>query len=189
MVLPPREGFSPEAVGAIGLLVHRLSPHDDCILGTKFAATPFAGRRFLAARPVLWPPFGPLRYAAAVAATLRRLNPVLVEVHNRPEIARCLARRFPLVPLTLILHNDPQAMRRARSVAERAGLLRHMRVACVSEWLRGRFMEGLPISADVRVLPNCIDLAALPPPAPVKALGGGWQVPPACAQPCVQKRS
>nr|WP_321986305.1 glycosyltransferase family 4 protein [uncultured Lichenicoccus sp.] len=164
MVLPPREGFSPEAVGAIGLLVHRISPPEDCIVGAPLAAAPFAGRRFMAARPVLWPPAGPLRYAGAVAETLRRLNPALIEVHNRPEIVRFLARRFPRVPLTLILHNDPQAMRRARTAPERTVLLRHMRVACVSEWLRGRFLEGLPRGSGVQVLPNCIDLADLPAP-------------------------
>ena len=165
VVLPPREGFSPEAVGAIGLLVHRLSPREDCIVGAPHAGASFAGRRFLPARPVLWPPLGPMRYAAAVAATLRRLNPALVEVHNRPEIARYLARRFPRTPLTLVLHNDPRAMRRARSPAERAHLLGRMQVACVSDWLRGRFLQGLPEGAEVRVLPNCIELANLPQPS------------------------
>ncbi|WP_428376369.1 glycosyltransferase family 4 protein [Lichenicoccus sp.] len=164
VVLPPREGFSPGAVGAIGLLVHRLSPQEDCIVGAPLAAPAFAGRRFVAARPVPWPPLGPLRYAAAVASVLRRLRPALIEVHNRPEIARHLAWRFPDIPVALILHNDPQAMRRARTASERTALLRRMRVACVSDWLRGRFVEGLPTGTEVRVLPNCIDLAALPPP-------------------------
>ncbi len=163
VVLPPREGFSAQAVGAIGLLVDRVSPPSDCIIGAPLAAPPFAGRRFLPAPPVLWPPFGPLRYAAAVAAVLHRVRPALIEVHNRPEIARELARRFPGTSLTLILHNDPRSMRRAGTVSERAALLRRMRVACVSEWLRTRFLDGLPQGAEVRVLPNCIDLAALPP--------------------------
>ncbi len=166
VVLPPREGFSPDAVGAIGLLVHRVSLPEDCIVGAPLATAPFAGRRYFPARPVAWPLLGPLRFAAAVAAALRRLSPVLIEVHNRPEIARYLARRFPRIPLTLILHNDPQAMRRARTARERAALLRRMGVGCVSEWLRGRFVEGLAPGADVRVLPNCIDVAALPPPMP-----------------------
>ena len=162
-MLPPREGFSPGAVGAIGLLVHRLAMPADVVVGAPLAGAAFSDRIFIPATPVAWPVPG--RYGVAVARVLRRLQPGLIEVHNRPEVALLLSHRFPGVPITLFLHNDPRSMRRARSPAARRRLLARMRVACVSEALRGFYLEGLDAGAEVAVLPNCIDLARMPEPA------------------------
>lgn len=162
IVLPPKEGFSAGAVGAIGLLVHRLvrAGADGVVLG-RACAEPFADVRFEAIRPG----FGfsrAGRYAAGVAAAVRRLRPRLVEVHNWPEVALRLVRTG--VPVTLILNNDPQGMRGATTATERAGLLRRLAgVACASEWLRGRMLEG--VSGTVTVLHNCIDVPPTPSPA------------------------
>ncbi len=153
-VLPPKEGFSPGAVGAIGLLVHRLA---------RGAGGEVVGR--MVDRPFDDVPFHPVapgwgwnvtrRYAAGVAAVLRRLEPDLVEVHNRPEIALILARRFARV--VLFLHNDPQGMRGARTTAQRSALLRRLgRVVAVSNHVRRQFLVG--IEGDVMVLPNSIDV-------------------------------
>jgi UDP-glucose:(glucosyl)LPS alpha-1,2-glucosyltransferase len=163
VVLPPREGFSPFAVGAIGLLVHRLTTPEDAVIGAPLGDAPFADRRFLPAKPVWWPPAGPGRYAASVARVLRRLGPDLIEVQNRPEIALRLARRFQRTPIALFLHNDPQAMRGARTPLERERLLARMQIVCVSDYLRSRFLQGVRTRADVAVLPNCIDPAQIPP--------------------------
>ncbi len=164
IVLPPREGFSPDAVGAIGLLVHRLSRPQDLVLG-RACPKPFPDRRFVPVEPAGWPvPGSRLRYVAGLASVLRAARPELIEVHNRPEIAFLLARRFPDIPLGLFLHNDPQAMRLARSPADRRALSRRMRIAAVSEHLRRRFRDGGGHDLPVDLLPNCLDLAALPPP-------------------------
>jgi glycosyltransferase involved in cell wall biosynthesis len=111
-----------------------------------------------------WPGNVNLRYAAGMLGTLRRARPALIEVHNRPEIASALARFFPRVPVGLLLNNDPLDMRAARSPAARTRLLRRLRpVMASSDWLRRRFMEGVdPASGSVAVLPNCIDLDAIP---------------------------
>jgi len=83
-------------------------------------------------------------------------------VHNRPDVALFLARRFNAV--TLVLHNDPQGMRGARTAAERQSLAATLaEVVTVSEWLGGRFAEGMAVPPDIAVLPNCIDLRAIPP--------------------------
>ena len=147
--------------------MHRLSTDDEIVVGRPPAGDPFPDRNFLAAPAVFWPPAGPGRYAAAVRRVLRRLRPSRIEVHNRPEIALRLRRAFPRTPLALFLHNDPQAMRGARTAAQRRRLLARMQVACVSEILRQRFRDGLPTAAEVALLPNCIDLAQMPasPPA------------------------
>ncbi len=170
-VLPPREGFSPAAVGAIGLLVHRMAHDDDVVVGQSASALTFSGRRFVPAAAPLWPVLGRVdRYMAGVVQSVRRLRPRLIEVHNRANLARRLAAAFPAAQVALFVHNDPLAMRAARRPAERAALLRRMTVVCVSSYLARRFMEGLDPSGPAPVvLPNALDLDTLPPLLPPEA--------------------
>ncbi len=170
VVLPPREGFSAAAVGAVGLLARRLAPAGGVVVGAP-VSEPFPGVAFLPAPPR--PAWGGAlaRYAAGVAAVLRPRAPALVEVHNRPVVAWRLRRALPGSRVVLVLHNDPQGMRAARTPRERRRLLGGLRVACVSEHLRRRFLEGLDAGpgGDPAVLPNCLDLDALPTPLPPEA--------------------
>jgi UDP-glucose:(glucosyl)LPS alpha-1,2-glucosyltransferase len=167
IVLPPREPFSAAATGAVGLLVHRYAASTTgfapLVLGMPTPSA-FADVAFcpISAR---WG-FGrqALRYAAAVGRALAKTPPALIEVHNRPDVAHALARRFPRVPVTLFLHNDPLGMRHARSPAERAALLERLAsVVTVSAYLRDRFLSGIAGPRPVAVLPNCVDLAEIPP--------------------------
>ena len=170
VVLPPREGFGPGRAGAIGLIAFRLAATPGfrtIVVGGEQAGPTFAGREFHTARPPWWLPGNiNIRYAAGVAALLRRLQPALIEVHNRPEVALALARRMSTARISLFLHNDPQSMRSARTPAERHKLLSRLAgVVTVSDYLRRRLLDGVaaPPTTPV-VLPNCIDLSALPPP-------------------------
>ena len=117
-VLPPREGFGPGRAGAIGLLVCRLALADGVttVIGGPQTGDPFRDVTFEAIAPVWFLPLSANhRYAYAVARRLREMQPDLVEVHNRPDIALTLARLLPRIPVCLFLHNDPQGMRRART--------------------------------------------------------------------------
>jgi glycosyltransferase involved in cell wall biosynthesis len=169
-ILPPHEGFGPASIGAVGNVARLLATAPGfaaLILGGPQAAPPYRDLPFQAVRPALWWPGNVnLRYGAALTRVLRRADPELVEVHNRPELALMLARRLRPRPVTLFLHNDPQEMRRARSAAERTRLLDALAgVVTVSDYLRGRLLDGVaPPRRPPAVLPNPIDLAALPPP-------------------------
>ncbi len=170
VVLPPREGFGPGHAGAIGLLVERLASGGEVVLGRAFEGAAFADRWFEPVRLPLWPPAsGVGRYANGVMRALRRLRPGLVEVHNRPAIALAVRRALPDTPVLLVLHNDPQGMRGAADPAARRRLLSAVRVATVSGWLAERFMQGVGDAPPPAVLPNCLDLAALPAPASERA--------------------
>jgi len=153
-VLPPREGFSPGAVGAIGLVVHRLALAAGGEIVGRPVAEPFTDVCFHPAPPG----FGlsaTTRYAAGVLRVLRRMEPDLVEVHNRPEVALLLARQMKRV--ALVLHNDPLGMRGAGSARERAVLVKRLAgIVTVSKFLQARFGEAPP--GAVRVLPNPVDL-------------------------------
>ncbi len=169
-VLPPREGFSAQAVGAVGLLVHRTFQPGDVVIGQPCDA-PFPERCHVPVPKMLWPPFGRTeRYFAGVLKLLRRLRPALIEVHNRANLALAIADALPGARLALFLHNDPQAMRGAKTPAQRASLARRMTIVCPSAWLRDRFLAGLdPATPAPTLLPNTLDLAALPPPLPPHA--------------------
>lgn len=161
IVLPPREGFAPGRAGAIGLILGMLagtgSAFEQVVVGPPQPEL-FAGAAYHAITWPWWP--GPLatRYAHAVAATLRRLRPAIVEVHNRPELALHLAPRLD-VPVVLVLHNRLDG----RQAALRAELFRRVHVATVSDWLRRDTIGDAP-GANATVLPNPIDLATIPPP-------------------------
>jgi UDP-glucose:(glucosyl)LPS alpha-1,2-glucosyltransferase len=168
VVLPPREGFGPGRTGAIGLLARRLTQtpgFQTIMFGGRQDGAVFPGIDFRPTSPALWPLGNSnVRYAAAVADALKKLNPALVEVHNRPEIALTIAARLPAIPVVAFLHNDPQGMREATSPAERENMLRRLaRVITSSDYLRQRVLGG--VAAPERppvVLPNCLDLSELP---------------------------
>ena len=141
-------------MGAIGLLVHRLTRAGGGTVIGRPVEDPFTDVDFRPASP-LWSWSETRKYARGVVELLKPLRPALVEVHNRPEIALILARSFPKI--TLFLHNDPQGMRGAVTAAQRMILLQRLsRVVTVSEHLRDRFLEGAP--GDVTVMPNSIDV-------------------------------
>ena len=177
VVLPPREGFGPGRTGAIGLLAQRLMQtpgFHTIVFGGKQDGPVFPDIDFRPVNPTPWKLGNTnLRYAASVASTLKRLTPALIEVHNRPEIALALADRIPATPVSLILNNDPQAMRDAATPAQRTDMLRRLaRVMTSSDYLRQRLLDGVagpaqsPVADPARlpvVLPNCLDLTQLPP--------------------------
>ncbi len=169
VILPPGEGFGPGRAGAVALIVQRLAKVEPAlVIGGPQSGAVFEDVPFRVVRPVRWWPGGTnRRYGLGAARMLRPLRPALVEVHNRIEVARVLARRCPTARVSLFLHNDPQSMRGARTPRERLALLHDLaHVVTVSGFLRDRFLDGVPpgVSRSPTVLPNAIDLAALPAP-------------------------
>ena len=164
IVLPPKEGFAVQAVGAVGLLVRRHAEASRYFRSVVFGLpqqNPFPGLDFRPVRPGWLPGSATRRYARGVLRQVRDLRPDLIEVHNRPDVALFLAARCKAIPVTLFLHNDPHTMRAARSVAERK-LLSHRlaRVIAVSDYIASR----MPATGKVAVLPNCLELAEIPTP-------------------------
>jgi UDP-glucose:(glucosyl)LPS alpha-1,2-glucosyltransferase len=170
VVLPPREGFGPGRTGAIGLLARRLvqTPgFDTIVFGGKQDGPVFPDVTFRSVNPSRWTVGNiNIRYAAAAAGSLKVLKPSLIEVHNRPEIALALAARLPDIPVTVILNNDPQAMRDAVTAAQRSEMLRCLALVMTSsDYLRRRVEAGVNRSLRAPVvLPNCLDLTELPAP-------------------------
>ncbi len=170
VVLPPREGFGPGRTGAIGLLARRLvqTPgFTTIVFGGAQDGPIFPDIAFQAVSPSIWSLGNTnVRYAAAVAKVLKTVQPALIEVHNRPEIALALAARLPSIPVTLILNNDPRGMRGAITPSQRTVMLRRLaRVITSSAYLRQCLLDGVTAPArPPEILLNCLDLTELPPP-------------------------
>lgn len=163
-VLPPRERFASGEAGAIALLVRRMAGPAEIVVGLPPGGQPFADVRFVPVVPVFRPFSRIQRYVAGVTRVVRSVRPDLIEVHNRPDVALALRKACPGLPVSLVLHNDPCGMKRARTAAERERLGQAVAVVAVSEWVRGRFISQ-GVTSCVRVLPNSLDFSTLPPPA------------------------
>jgi glycosyltransferase involved in cell wall biosynthesis len=166
IVLPRKESFGRDRFGAVALTVELYVRHSAYrgiteILGMP-AAAPRDPERFRAVMPRdAWWRRRNLGWAEGCAAYLAEAPPRHLDIHNRVELFRHLARRFPDAAASLWFHNDPQEMRGARRIGQRRGILAHAhRVICVSEFLRARFLAGLTDGGErVLVLPNTIEPA------------------------------
>lgn len=139
------------------------------MIGVHSPHPPYHDAAFHPVRLPRWAPLGVnAAYAAGVRQAVQAVQAALVEVHNQPELAYHLALRLrPRSRVALVLHNDPQGMHGVRTPSGRSVLLEPLAaVATVSQFLRRRFLEGLSerAAAKVSVLPNGIDLGAVPAP-------------------------
>jgi len=152
VILPGREVFSPDAAGAISLVVRRfaLALPGTVVMGRPRAAI-FADV-----------PYVPAAGWWDMLRAIARRRPEIVEVHQQPRLAVAMALLFRRVRVLLVLHNDPKPMRGLRRTWERRLALATLhRIVFVSRYLRQRFDGEAPDK--IAVLPNPLTLAALPP--------------------------
>ncbi len=152
VILPAREVFSPDAAGAISLVVRRFAL---ALPGTVVIGRP---------RPAV---FADVSYVPAAGwwdmlRAIAKRRPAVVEVHQQPRLAVAIALLFRRVRVLLVLHNDPKPMRGLRWAWERRLALTALhRIVFVSSYLRARFAGAAP--GKVAVLPNPLTLSELPP--------------------------
>ncbi len=160
IILPPREGFSPKAFGAVSLSVKDFTHHSryraqSVILGQRTEpAYPNFNYEALAVKRA-WYETNNAAYVRSLVRRLRELKPCMIEVHNRPILARKLIRALD-IPVALHLHNDPQDMKCAKTPAQRARLARDCAaIYCVSDWVKQRFCEGITQGAQKCFIIHC----------------------------------
>jgi len=147
-ILPKGEGFSPQQFGAIALCVR------DFALASKYKSSitiiggvpgpGFDGIRSLTPPPARWFEKRTRAYARGVVEILNREQADLAEIHNRPVLVPMIAQSASC-RLALHLHNDPQDMDGTQTPGKRLKLLTLCDgVYCVSNYIRDRFLEGLP---------------------------------------------
>lgn len=150
VLLPSKERFGPANAGAIsGVVLDQIrnSATPDCfrIVGTA-VEQPFDNVAFHGLHPRhAWLYGGNIGLATAYLHSLRGMpSPDLVEVHSRCHVAAWLKAKRPDLRVALYLHNDPRGMKGSRTVSERRKLLASMSaVICVSDYIRGCFLDGI----------------------------------------------
>lgn len=165
VLLPSKERFGPANAGAVSTVVHDLvtascTPGCYRVFGTPVPA-PFQNVGFTAITPRhRWLNGNNIGLAKAYLHHLRdKPAPDLVEVHGRCQVATFIKAQRPDLKVALYLHNDPREMKASRTVAERRNLLEQMAaVICVSDYIRGCFLDGLDapgkLKAKVRTARN-----------------------------------
>lgn len=152
ILLPSKERFGPKNAGAISGVVHDLvlaSQTPDCLRVFGHPVdVPFDHINFTSIAPRHTWLHG--KNIGLAKAYLRHLDggpkPDLVEVHGRCHVARHIKTKRPDLNVALYLHNDPRDMKGSESVAARRELLSSMAVViCVSDYIRGCFLDGLDI--------------------------------------------
>lgn len=163
-ILPHKERFSPQEAGAISLLVQRMALPGEYVVGHEPSHNIFPDIPFIPT-PKTFSLLGERsRYSRAIRRVIHQTRPQLVEIHNAPFIAFDLCRTYPNLPIILVFHNDPCAMRSLRTPSQRETLARRVTIVTVSEWLRERFLSQ-NVQAHVTVIPNSLDFSEIPSPA------------------------
>lgn len=155
LLLPSKERFTAKNAGAISGVVRDLVMSSTAsaayrIVGTA-VDTPLECPSFLGVTPASkWSFKGLFKGTniATAAAYLRAIasgpTPSMIEVHSRCHVAKYIAKKRPDIPVVLYLHNDPRDMKGAKTSAERAVLLVKLAgVICVSDYIKGCFLDGL----------------------------------------------
>lgn len=172
ILLSHRELYQAEGAGAVTSCVRDMAAcsryRERIVVLGDAVPTPFTETRFLPVAKAAWF-YGrrTARYAQGAANAIRDLDPVLVEIHNRPSYVARLKKAVPHTPLVLYLHNDPQSMRGFKTAAERMRVLQQVvAVVCVSGYIRGRLLDGVStyeLESKAHVVLNGVDTAVITP--------------------------
>ena len=151
LLLPHKERFTAKNAGAVSTVVRDLVSHASAkahyqIFGT-LVDTPLLPEVFkaLSVKKTLLTSQNKA-FAKAYLAHLEteEIQPDIVEVHGRCQVAQIIAKARPDLKVILYLHNDPRTMRGAKTVSERGKLAVHLAgLMSVSHYIEDCFFDGL----------------------------------------------
>ncbi len=75
---------------------------------------------------------------------IRKENPSIVEIHNRPSYLTELYKKFNKINYILIVHNDPLNLEGSSTISQRINLLNICKqIYFVSSWVEEKFFDGI----------------------------------------------
>lgn len=164
-IIPYKEGYDRNDLGSISLTVsdfYERSAYKEelVILGAKPTKNPLSDGYYVVPVKRQLLESESHAYMRGCLDYIKRMRPRVIELHNRPAWAHYLFENTH-IPLALYLHNDPQEMKSAQKVSQRAKLLNKCAaIYCVSDFVRKRFIEGLeshPNAKKVKVIYNFVE--------------------------------
>ena len=83
-------------------------------------------------------------YIKKFISEIKKENPKIIEIHNRPSYLTELYKKFDKINYILIVHNDPLNLEGSSSIKQRINLLNICKqIYFVSSWVEEKFFEGI----------------------------------------------
>ncbi len=83
-------------------------------------------------------------YIKKFISEIKKQNPKIIEIHNRPSYLTELYKKFDKINYILIVHNDPLNLEGSSSIKQRINLLNICKqIYFVSSWVEEKFFEGI----------------------------------------------
>ena len=148
ILLPYKENYSPQYAGAVSLFVNdvtKVSKYKGEIiifgnteskirLSKNYINLDLNKKIFQSTSKI---------YVESFLNVQKKINPSLVEVHNRPNYIKLIKKEF-INKIFLFFHNDPLTMSGSKTIKERIYLLNNVdKIIFNSKWSQNRFFIGL----------------------------------------------
>ena len=148
ILLPYKENYSPQYAGAVSLFVNDITKvslfnNDILVFGNTQSKTKLSKNYInIELKKKIFSSTSKI-YVEAFLKSQKKINPDLIEVHNRPNYIRLIKKNFQN-KLFLYFHNDPLSMNGSKSIDERIFLLNNLdQIIFNSKWSQKRFFIGL----------------------------------------------
>lgn len=166
IILPPRERFRRADAGAVALTVKDFVLASEYLLSLKLVVLgrekqPFSEVPYqYVPQSFLGHILGTTKGYAYDCCQWLKQHPsiVIVEVHNRIELALHIKEKYPHLKVCLHIHNDPHTMKGAKTRAQRQQVLAILdMVYCVSDYVRRQLLVDFPgYAAKAQVIYNAL---------------------------------
>ena len=148
ILLPYKENYSPFYAGAVSLFVNDVTnvskyKNDIIIFGNTESKKRLSKNYInLDLNKKIFQSTSKI-YVETFLNAQKKINPNLIEVHNRPNYIKLIKKEF-INKIFLFFHNDPLTMNGSKAVNERIYLLNNVdKIIFNSKWSQDRFFIGL----------------------------------------------
>ena len=148
ILLPYKENYSPQYAGAVSLFVNditRVSDYkNDIIIFGNTESKKRLSKNYinLELNKKVFQSTSKI-YIESFLNAQRKINPDLIEVHNRPNYIKLIRKKF-INKLFLFFHNDPLTMSGSKTINDRVYLINNVdKIIFNSKWSQNCFFVGL----------------------------------------------
>ena len=163
-ILPYKENYTPNGAGAVALWINDFM-RDSVYRKTTYVFGNTKSKKFLTENYINISNINSRfnsstkKYSSEIIKKINDINFDVIEIHNRPVMVKEFIKKINS-KIVLYFHNDPNNMKGAKSISERIYLLKNVdKIIFVSEWIKKKFFENLPILSDnkTQIIHHSID--------------------------------
>jgi len=163
-ILPYKENYTPNGAGAVALWINDFM-RDSVYRKSTYVFGNTKSKKFLTENYINISNINSRfnsstkKYSSEIIKKINDINFDVIEIHNRPVMVKEFIKKINS-KIVLYFHNDPNNMKGAKSISERIYLLKNVdKIIFVSEWIKKKFFENLPILSDnkTQIIHHSID--------------------------------